>query len=655
MAKSQPSAFERVLPPRELVRGAAGGALGWSALGAVFLCLLLADVFLIVDLLVRHGVVEVGPNDLTDFARLTEEPIESAGATGLQLENRGVLPAVWWCRGTLWGDPLAALYRSCPPLRENSSALLTLVLAAFGLGLARSLLLSRVQTLSVRAAQQVATRLRRTIHRQTLRVGPSDLGDDDGSTAHALFTRDVEHVRAAVLAWIGRLWRSVADLCLLVLLALSIHWLVALQCLIPLLLCWGLLRRQAEHLAASRQLAAGRIDSELKLLGESFRKTRLVRGYGMEDFEHERFGHHLERYSARVLEWERGERWSEWLGRLLVLACIAIVLYPMAIKVLLPASDPGSLSFAAAATLLAAFACMHRPLEMLWSLRQDRRTASEAAERIYRYLNQIPEVAQAVGAKFLQPLSKSLQFEAVSYTLPNRRKLLDRFELKLPAGESAALISLDLREARAVAYLLPRFIEPQEGRILFDGEDIAWATLESLRAECVYVSGSDAYFTGTVRENISCGNPRSSLSEITEAAKLTHAHNFIVKLPQGYDTVLGEHGETLDAGESFRLALARAMLLDPALLIIEEPAEVLDEDTKSLLDDAYNRILADRTVLFLPTRLSTVRRADRIVLIHQGKVEAIGTHADLVKRAPLYRHWEYIRYNEFRHLTEAAT
>jgi ABC-type transport system involved in cytochrome bd biosynthesis fused ATPase/permease subunit len=115
--------------------------------------------------------------------------------------------------------------------------------------------------------------------------------------------------------------------------------------------------------------------------------------------------------------------------------------------------------------------------------------------------------------------------------------------------------------------------------------------------------------------------------------------------------VLGEHGEQLDAGQAFRLSLARAILRNPALLIIEEPRAPLDDDTKSLLDDCYSRICRDRTVIFLPARLSTLRRADQIVLMNNGRAEEVGVYQDLVKKSQLYRHWEYIRFNEFRHAT----
>lgn len=647
MATSQTNAFERVMPRRELLRGPGRGVWLWSALSSLVLCALLFDVFLIADLMVHRGRLDVLAEEVPEWELLTGKTA-AIGASGVHFENSGMLPTVWWSRHSPYGPLLTTVYRRAEVLHDNSGALTALMVTAIVLGLLRSLLLSRARVLAAHVAQLAATRLRQTLHRQTLRIGPSDLQDADGANVNVLFTQDVERVRRGVAQWIAGMARHPWELLVLVLFALSLHPRVTLQCLIPLAGCWYMLRRQRERVEAERRKSAARVESELRLLAESFRRTRLVRGFGMENFESERFRHHLDRYSNRVNALERGERWSRWAGRLLVIFCVAVVLFLMGIKVLLPETTSGGLAFAAALTLVGAFVLMRTSVETLWQLPSERRAAAESADRIFRYLNQIPEVSQAVGAKFLQPLSKLLQFESVTYSAPNQKMLLDGFDLKIAAGQSVACVSLDPLQSRAAAYMLPRFIEPQEGRILVDGEDIAWVTLESLRAETIYVSGSDAYFTGTIRENISCGNPRYSMQDITEAAKMAHAHNFIVKLQQGYDTVIGEHGETLDAGESFRLGLARAMLRDPALLIIEEPEETLDDDTKSLLDDAYQRITEGRTVIFLPSRLSTLRRVDRIVLIHRGKVEAIGRHAELIKQAPLYRHWEYMRYNEFR-------
>jgi ABC-type multidrug transport system fused ATPase/permease subunit len=186
--------------------------------------------------------------------------------------------------------------------------------------------------------------------------------------------------------------------------------------------------------------------------------------------------------------------------------------------------------------------------------------------------------------------------------------------------------------------------------VLFDGEDIAWATLESLRAETVFVGANEPLLPGSVLDNIRGGRDEYTLQQVTEAAKITHAHNFIIKLVDGYESDLPERADQMEASPRFRLSLARAIIRNPAVLIIEEPRESLDDDSKALLADAYERICKGRTVIFLPGRLSTVRRSDQVIVLHEGRVAAIGPQAKLVSVSPIYRHWEYVNFNnEFRH------
>lgn len=536
------------------------------------------------------------------------------------------------------------MYRAVPWLRTNRGALATLAVAAVIFGLLRSLCLSQARRQADRVAVEAVTRLRRSLHRQALRLAPSDLLDQAGDRVLGLFTNEAERVREGIALEVYRLGRHPFKLALLLALALLMHWLVTLQCLVPLAACWWFGRRQQRQRAEAYRRADYRARSELQLLAEALRKTRLVRGYGMEEFEQRQFEASLDRFQKNADRAAGGERVLRAVGRSLLVICVALVAFLLGAKVL---ATPEYLSFAAALFLAAVFACMYKPVEMLRELKADRADAATAADSIYRYLDRVPEVGQAVGAKFLQPLSKMLRFEDVSYSIPGGRKVLDGLDLQVPAGETVAVVSLDPLEAKAFVNLLPRFVEPQRGRVLYDGEDTAWATLESLRAETV-IAAADPGITGTARENIACGRASITLQQVMDAAKLAHAHQFIQRLPQGYETLLGEHGEPLDPGQAFRLGLARAALVNPAVLIVEEPNARLDDDTKHLLDDAYNRIFPGRTVIALPTRLSTVKKADRVVVLHQGRVEAVGRHADLVRGSSLFRHWEYVNFNEFR-------
>jgi len=270
------------------------------------------------------------------------------------------------------------------------------------------------------------------------------------------------------------------------------------------------------------------------------------------------------------------------------------------------------------------------------------------AAEVIAFINRVPLVSQAPGASFLEPMSRSLIFDQVMFSPVQYPGLIRGLDLRISFGETLALLSLQREAAFAVASMIPRFIDPDQGQILIDGHDIRVATLESLRAEAIMVGGNDPVFNATVLENITCGQSDITRQQALDAAKLVHADHFVRTLSKGYETLLGEHGVALDRGQVFRLSLARAIVREPALLVIEEPGIMLDASTKAMLDDAYQRISGNRTVIFLPTRLSTVKKCSRIVLIHDGKVAVDGGHDQLVRSSELYRHWEYVRFNPFR-------
>ena len=348
------------------------------------------------------------------------------------------------------------------------------------------------------------------------------------------------------------------------------------------------------------------------------------------------------------------QRDALWLRRLAGTICVLTALFmslSLGMKLL---HSPQELGLSGATAFVLATLIVLYGARQLWGLRSARGKGAVAADQIYRYLDRMPSVSQAVGARFLQPMTRSLHFDAVTYRAPNQQLLLDRVTLRLEAGRSYAVVSVNPLEAKAFALMLPRFLEPQSGRVLYDGEDIAWATLESLRAEAVYVGGDDPPLRGTVLDNLRAGAMQYTLQQATEAAKQARAHNFLIRLPQGYETVLDGRSDELEIGQRFRLSLARAMLRDPALLIIEEPQCDFDDDTKQLLDDAYQRIMPGRTVVFLPNRLSTLKRVDQVIMLSNGQLVAQNAQSELLSLSPLYRHWEYLHFNEFRRLNGAG-
>jgi ATP-binding cassette subfamily B protein len=267
---------------------------------------------------------------------------------------------------------------------------------------------------------------------------------------------------------------------------------------------------------------------------------------------------------------------------------------------------------------------------------------------LFKFLDRPGGVGQVVEAEFLPALSKSLEFDNVTLQEPGTgRKLLQGVSFSVPAGKRVALVGPEETEKHAIVYLIPRFLDPTSGEIRIDRHNLRWVTLDSLRAQIAIVLQHNLVFNDSVANNIGCGDPSYTLPRIIEAAKIAHAHQFVQKLPRGYETPIGEMGHALRIGEQFRIALARAILRDPALMIIEEPPAALDDDTKSLLDDTFARILPGRTVILLPHRLSSIRGCDRVFLVYNGRIEAAGEHRELLAQNELYRHLQYLEFNEF--------
>ena len=663
--------LERILSRRNLVRGHAAVAAFWSAVATLLLLLLLLDIGLIGDLLVERGGIDIllPPGEVGRFEALTR--LKVIGSTSLPVTDQpqqivpfepihvfhsehGILPAVWRTRDMWIGPGVAYLYRHVIWLQSNVLALSWLLTMGALLVVVRGLCLSQIRSRSQRGAIEAVTATRRNLHRQFLRLGPEDLDGSVHEAASQLFVGEVEAIRHGLYESVTTVIRFPLELLALSVVLLSLDWRLALQWVAPLALGLMFLDGIRRATLQRKRLAEDRGREEEQLLLSSLKNTRLTRGLGIETDEHERFQKHLERYHSKLQELSNADEVVNHLEFRVVVASAALLSFLLFLvfdKVLVFRNDSSTagMTVAEALTFLVAMAMAIPGVQALKSLGETRRRVTVAADKIRGYLEKIPSVSQAVGAKFLQPMSKTLHFENVKYQTSGSRKILDGVDFKLEVDKSYAIVSVDPLEAKAIALMLPRFIEPREGRVLIDGEDIAWTTLESLRAETVFVAADDPPFEGTVFENIRGGHAEVTVQQVTEAAKLTHAHNFIVKLFNGYETVLTDEGDSLDPGQRFRLGLARAMVRDPALLIIEEPQAVLDEDTKTLLVDAYDRICRGRTVIFLPTRMSTVRRTDEVVVLYEGKVVAFGPHTKLVTQSPVYRHWEYVRFNEFRH------
>ncbi|HZT82079.1 MAG TPA: ABC transporter ATP-binding protein [Gemmataceae bacterium] len=497
-----------------------------------------------------------------------------------------------------------------------------------------------------RATVEAATRLRRAVYHHTFRLGTLAFRALGPSEAVTVFTRHVEAVHDALYAWVTVYFRAPVTFALLLIFALVVNPELALAFLLFALLVWLIGGQVAVYYRRSGREATNQAAERLAAIRESLMLMRLVKIYMMELFNQSRVERQLARLAAAQRQRYRGEAFYHPLLYFLGALAAILLLFVAGLLVL-----PGSLGVPGFIALVTALVSLYWPVQAWLENRRFLRRGKEAAVILFQFLDRPGEVGQVVGAEFLPPMTKQLEFDAVSLREPGTgRPLLQNVTFTIPAGQRAGIVGPEDLEKHALVYLIPRLLDPNSGEIRIDDHNLRWVTLDSLRAQIATVLLHNLVFHDTVANNISCGDPAYTLPQVIEAAKIAHAHHFIQKLPQGYETPIGEMGHALTVGEQFRIGLARAILRDPAILIIEEPTAPLDEDTKSLLDDTFARFLPGRTAIFLPHRISTIKSCDQVFLLHRGRIEAAGTHKELLAHNDLYRHLHYLEFSEMAEL-----
>ncbi|MPY87186.1 MAG: ATP-binding cassette domain-containing protein [Luteitalea sp.] len=285
-------------------------------------------------------------------------------------------------------------------------------------------------------------------------------------------------------------------------------------------------------------------------------------------------------------------------------------------------------------SFLAALFMMYAPVKRLSRVNANLQQAMAAAGRIFELLDTHTEVRDRPGATPIRPLRHTIEFRNVSFSYADRdrRKVLDTVSFTVQAGEMVAIVGLSGAGKTTLVNLIPRFYDVTAGGILLDGVDIRDATVRSLRAQIALVTQDTVLFDDTIAANIAYGVPDASRETIEYAARAAHAHEFIVTLPKRYDTRIGERGQRLSGGQRQRLAIARALLKNSPILILDEATSSLDAESELLVQDALTRLMQDRTSLVIAHRLSTVRRANAIIVLDRGAVREVGRHDELVTR-----------------------
>jgi subfamily B ATP-binding cassette protein MsbA len=376
-----------------------------------------------------------------------------------------------------------------------------------------------------------------------------------------------------------------------------------------------------------QQEATGRLNA---MLHENIQGNRVVKAFGQEEFERERFHRQDERIFRLYMRASRLR--SMPVTEVLAGIAIAGILWYGGQSVLAKGREAGAFI-----AFLVTVALLYEPFKKLVRTNYTIQQGLAGAERSFGLLDTKPTITDRPTATPLQGMRDRIRFDGVQFEYEAGRPVLQDIDLDIPAGHAVALVGMSGGGKSTLADLIPRFYDVTGGRITIDGVDVRDLTLASLRGHMSVVTQFTFLFNDTVRANIAYGRADATDGEIVEAARAANAHEFVTALPQGYDTPIGDLGVRLSGGQRQRLAIARAVLKNAPILILDEATSALDTESEGLVQEALERLMVDRTTLVVAHRLSTVRRAHRIVVIVNGRIVETGTHDELVANGREYR------------------
>jgi ABC-type multidrug transport system fused ATPase/permease subunit len=534
----------------------------------------------------------------------------------------------------LSGQPLPDwVTESFPSLAPDHphSVVVFAVLTMVGLALTGSVL-GQIRTyLKKRVNDSMTLRFQAHMFRHLLSL--SYRYHDRTSVGDSLYrlNHDTNWINPLIWGHFRSLFTSTLTLGGMLIIVISMDWQIVVAALAVAPISWVMIRWSNRHFKEKMKRLWQMQSVCETIVQEVLSCLRVVKAFGQEDRERRRFEQQSWETLRREwrLDFQQSLFWESlsWVTRL----SRYLIMLLAGFHVL-----SGQLTVGGMLVILAYVSDIHGPIEEIGGTFAGVQHSLASAERAMEVLDTAPEIRDREGAKSLDRVAGAVRFQDVSFAYDPEHPVLHRVSFSAEPGEVVAIVGPTGAGKTTLASLLIRFYDPGSGHVVLDGHDLRDLAVQTLRQNIALVLQEPILFSGTILENIAYGRPNAAVEEVVAAARAANAHDFIMALPAGYASECGERGVRLSGGERQRLCIARAFLMDAPVLILDEPTSSIDSRTELVIIEALDRLMVGRTTFIIAHRLSTVRRADQILVLDEGRVLERGTHAELLNRGGLY-------------------